>query len=97
MFSAKPLLNKLSLLSVTYARQAKPNIDRDAQMAEECIAVGDEYGWAIAEPGQVEKGISIIRAALDAEHAAGGEINHPQKLAWRRFIGMQAKRKKVKS
>jgi adenylate cyclase len=64
------------------------------QIAEECILLCDQhgvatergqvmfqYGWAIAELGQVEKGISMIRAALDAEHAAGGEINHPQKIA----------------
>jgi len=62
--------------------------------AEACIAVCDEhgvatergqvtfhYGWAIARLGQVEEGVSLIRAALELQRTQGGEINRPQKIA----------------
>jgi len=61
------------------------------RLAEECIAICDEhgivqerswimfpYGWAVAALGQVEEGISQIRAALDAQLSRGNEIGHPQ-------------------
>ncbi len=87
---ASAFIHLLTAILCQFLRQP----EKARQMAEACIAVCDEhgvaterghvmfqYGWAIAELGQVEKGISIVRAALEAEHSAGGEINYPQKIA----------------
>lgn len=80
------------LTAILYQHLRQPGKAR--QMAEACIAICDEhgvamergqvmfhYGWAIAELGQVENGISMIRTALDAQCARGGQINRPHKLA----------------
>ena len=36
------------------------------------------YGWALAELGQVEQGISRLSTALDRQLCAGGQIARPQ-------------------
>jgi predicted ATPase len=69
--------------------------EKARQIATECLAVCDEhgaaqerawvmfaYGWAIAELGQVEEGISQIRASLDAQLSIGGQIARPQFLTF---------------
>ena len=69
--------------------------EKTRQNGGECIAICNEhgvaqerawvtpiYGWALAELGQVEEGISQIRAALDAQLSIGGQVARPQFLAF---------------
>lgn len=64
------------------------------QMAVECLGVCSEHGvaserawatclhgWAVAEMGQVEEGISQIRAGLDAQLSTGIEVDRTRLLA----------------
>ncbi len=61
------------------------------EIGEACIALCNEqamvlqrawvvcpYGWAVAELGQVEEGISQIRAGLDTQLSMGAEVARPQ-------------------
>jgi len=81
------------LSAMLYQNLRQPENAR--QMGEACIAICEEhgvameranvtfaYGWALAELGHVEEGISQIRGALDAQHATGGESNRPQYVAF---------------
>jgi len=69
--------------------------EKARQMGDACIAICDEHGvameranvtfaywWALAELGQIEQGISTMRAALDTQMATGGETNRPQYIAF---------------
>jgi hypothetical protein len=40
------------------------------------------YGWALAELGQVEQGISRLRSALEAQLSTGGQIARPQLISY---------------
>lgn len=69
--------------------------EKAREMGEACMAICEEHGvameranvtfaywWALAELGQIEKAISTMRAALDAQMATGGETNRPQYIAF---------------
>jgi tetratricopeptide (TPR) repeat protein len=68
--------------------------EKAREVGEACIALCDEhgillerawvecpYGWAIAELGQAEEGISHIRAGLEAQRSIGAEGAHAQSQA----------------
>src|SRR6266852_2164192 len=65
--------------------------EKAKEIAEACIALCNEqgiplerawaqcpHGWALAELGQVEQGISQIRASLELQLSIGAEVAHPQ-------------------
>ena len=65
--------------------------EKTREVGEACIALCEEqgillerawvecpYGWAIAELGQVEEGISHIRTGLDTQRAVGAVVALPQ-------------------
>ncbi len=65
--------------------------EKTKEIAEACIALCNAqgiplerawaqgaYGWAMAELGQVEEGISQIRASLELQVSIGAEVAHPQ-------------------
>ncbi len=68
--------------------------EKTKKIAETCVALCDEqgvvqerwwvqapYGWAIAELGHVEAGISQIRAGLEMQLSIGAEVARPMSLA----------------
>ena len=76
-----------------YQGLRQPSVVR--RLAEECVVLCDEhgvaqerswvmfpYGWAVAELGRVEEGVSEIRNALNAQLSQGNEIGHPQYRAF---------------
>jgi adenylate cyclase len=85
----------LVLVHAAFLHQHLRQPDKAREMAEECLAVCDEHGvaqeriwvmpangWALAELGQVEKGIAQIHNALDLQISTGGELARPQFLAF---------------
>lgn len=86
-----------ALVQAAFLCQNLSQPEEARRIGEECISVCNEhgvaqerswvmfpYGWAIAELGQVEQGVSEIRAALEAQLSQGNEIGHPQ---YRAFLG----------
>jgi adenylate cyclase len=74
-----------------FLRQNLHQPEKAREVGEACIALCEEhgillerawvecpYGWAIAELGQVEEGISHIHAGLDSQLAVGAEVARPQ-------------------
>jgi DNA-binding winged helix-turn-helix (wHTH) protein/tetratricopeptide (TPR) repeat protein len=68
--------------------------EKTRENAEACINLCEEqaimlerawvecwYGWAVAELGETEEGISHIRAALDIQLSIGAQVARPQSLA----------------
>ncbi len=68
--------------------------DKAREFAEACMALCDEqaiqlerawvqcwYGWAIAELGETEDGLSQMRCALDTQLSIGAEVARPHSLA----------------
>ncbi len=85
----------IALMHAAFLCQHLCEPEKVRQLAEECIAVCDEhgvaqerawvmfaYGWAVAELGQVEEGISQIRASLDAQLSTGGQVGRPHLLTF---------------
>lgn len=87
---SSPLSTAFARLFETYVYQVLrlPNETRDS--AEACMAVCEEhaimlertwvqcpYGWAIAELGRIEEGLSHIRTSLDTQLCIGAQIARP--------------------
>ena len=80
-----------ALLFAAFLFQNLHQPEEARQITEECIAVCNKHGvaqegawimfvhgWALAELGQFEEGVSQIRAAADAQLSTGGQIGRPQ-------------------
>ncbi len=80
-----------------FAAQLYQNVrtpEKTKEHAQACIAICDEhaiqlerawvevwYGWAVAELGEIEIGLSHMRSALDTQLSIGAQVARPHSLA----------------
>jgi adenylate cyclase len=80
-----------------FAAQLYQNLrtpEKTKEHAQACIAICDEhaiqlerawvevwYGWAVAELGEIEIGLSHMRSALDTQLSIGAQVARPHSLA----------------
>ena len=87
---SSPLSIAFAHLFATYVYQVLRLPDKARDSAEACMAVCEEhgimlertwvqcpYGWAIAELGRIEEGLSHIRTSLDTQLCIGAQIARP--------------------
>jgi predicted ATPase len=91
---SSPLSLAFSHCIVIFLHQFLREPERARELGAACIALCNEhgiqlerawiectYGWAIAELGQVEEGIALIRRCLDTQRVIGNEVARPQSQA----------------
>lgn len=87
---SSPLSIAFAHLFATYVYQVLRLPNEARESAEDCMAVCEEhgiilertwvqcpYGWAIAELGRIEEGLSHIRTSLDTQLCIGAQIARP--------------------
>jgi len=91
---SSPLSLAFFQMFAAFVYQSLREPERTREIGRACIALCDEqaiqaerawvmcpYGWAIAELGQAEDGVSQINAALEIQLAIGLQVARPQSLA----------------
>jgi len=91
---SSPLSLAFCYCIVIFLYQLLREAENAREIGKACIALCDEhgiqwerawvectYGWAIAELGQTEEGISLIRGCLNTQHVIGNEVALPQSQA----------------
>jgi len=91
---SNPLSLAFCYVFVSYLHQLLHEAEETRSAGAACIALCDEhgiewerawasspYGWAVAELGEVDEGIALIRACLELQHRKGNEIAIPEEQA----------------